>query len=186
MTLEQIKDTSEGPKGSGLSRKVLGGLLVGAFGLGSAMVGGSAAYAAPATELMPGHKIVSWGSAGDGQRELPDDLKVKATKILTGGYRHGAALTVDGDVLVWGDNRHGVKKLPEDLANGKKAVGLVSGHSHLLAKAEDGRVYSWGADDYKQQTNFPNALKGDTGAKARIISTGEEYSMVVTEDNQFS
>eukprot|EP00762_Andalucia_godoyi_P006694 ANDGO_06176.mRNA.1 Ultraviolet-B receptor UVR8 len=72
---------------------------------------------------------------------------------------HCAAISTDGDLYVWGSNKHGQLALPTDPCNGTvftphkvtwfserglRVRSVACGLNHTIAAASDGEVYVWG------------------------------------------
>jgi alpha-tubulin suppressor-like RCC1 family protein len=89
-----------------------------------------------------------------------------AVKSVAAGGSHTAALTRDGRVLVWGDNAYGqigssslaAQSGPAFVLTRKQqmlsdVVAVSSGDSYTLALTADGRVWSWGRNNYGQLGN---------------------------------
>ncbi len=123
--------------------------------------------------LDAGNNVWAWGDDGFGQRGsaphsplgpyaavmIPDISDVHA--IAAGGL-FSVALKTDGTVWTWGDDRSGQlgdgTPAPDDCfpnsACGRNTAGQVmglgpvlsiaAGHSHVIAVAEDGDMWSWG------------------------------------------
>jgi alpha-tubulin suppressor-like RCC1 family protein len=115
-----------------------------------------------------GH-LYSWGKAGRGQlgREIGSDQASTAKPLMSGvvlvssGMHHGACLTHDNQVYMWGrnmavsddddDNNNNGKaqdvRLPvkvEGFPTGKQVVQLSCGSHHTSVLLEDGSVYAFG------------------------------------------
>lgn len=142
-------------------------------------------------------QLLQGDDQGDGTF-LPDTTDVLVPVELTalppnvidvkGGARWGAALTEDGDVWLWGPNDEGPTggldgdpatesdasfyptKIPE--LDDVNIVEIQSGPNAVLARAEDGRIFTWGIngdgrlgfDSDGATVYFPNeiTLGGDT------------------------
>jgi len=85
---------------------------------------------------------------------LPDVISVAA------GAYHTTVLTVDGDVYTWGWNDFGQlgdstqtkSRIPKkvEVLDNIQVVAVAAGSYHSLALTANGRVYSWGKNDYGQ------------------------------------
>jgi alpha-tubulin suppressor-like RCC1 family protein len=108
-----------------------------------------------------GH-LYSWGKAGRGQlgREANTDQASTARPLMSGvvlvssGMHHGACLTHDNQVYMWGrnmtvddDEKPQDVRLPvkvRGLPSGKQVVKLSCGSHHTSVLLEDGSVYAFG------------------------------------------
>jgi len=112
--------------------------------------------------------IYSWGSGPMGELghgyKLVQEKPTKITKIPAGirfkavaaGYEHSLALTVDGQIYVWGANHAGQLGLghykmvdrPELLPTqaNLRFLEIAAGVDHSLAISEKGEIYSWGGN----------------------------------------
>lgn len=132
---------------------------------------------------------------------LPDGAEPVAS-VAAGAY-HSAALTRDGQVVVWGHNKHGqlarspasVKKskpiiVPKESFDLDCVTQLYTGWTHLLAITDKGRVYTWGRYDYGQLgrdvADHPHHLPAhvDLPAPATAASVGSEHNLVLLDNQQ--
>lgn len=115
--------------------------------------------------------------------------------LISGGSRHSAALTQLGQVWSWGTNvdgqlGHGSANVPPSTNRPVLAAGLTNAVSidcggwHTLALTGDGRVWSWGWNQFGQlglgHTNnrdYPVVVPGLTGVVQ--IAAGYAHSMAL-------
>ncbi|XP_016099493.1 secretion-regulating guanine nucleotide exchange factor, partial [Sinocyclocheilus grahami] len=96
---------------------------------------------------------------------VPGFDHVTPQKVVAGST-HCICLTVKGDVFLWGSNKHGQLvseslflplpvALDRSLLQDERVTDVHSGWTHLVAKTESGRVFTWGRANYGQlgQTN---------------------------------
>lgn len=96
---------------------------------------------------------------------IPGFDHVTTQKVIAGSA-HCACLTVDGDVFLWGSNKHGQLvseslflplpvALDRSMLRDERVSDVHSGWTHLVAQTESGRVFTWGRSNYGQlgQTN---------------------------------
>ncbi|KAM4779159.1 secretion-regulating guanine nucleotide exchange factor isoform 2-T2 [Cyanocitta cristata] len=87
-----------------------------------------------------------------------EDVKVKT--VAAGSY-HSVSLTDEGCLYVWGSNKHGQlvsrdiflaepKKIDTQCFSHEKIGAVWSGWTHLVARTEAGKVFTWGRADYRQ------------------------------------
>ncbi|ROL54627.1 Secretion-regulating guanine nucleotide exchange factor [Anabarilius grahami] len=80
---------------------------------------------------------------------------------VVAGSTHCICLTVKGDVFLWGSNKHDQLvseslflplpvALDRSLLQGERVTDVHSGWTHLVAKTESGRVFTWGRSNYGQ------------------------------------
>uniref|UniRef100_A0A663M5H4 Secretion regulating guanine nucleotide exchange factor n=1 Tax=Athene cunicularia TaxID=194338 RepID=A0A663M5H4_ATHCN len=87
-----------------------------------------------------------------------EDVKVKT--VAAGSY-HSVSLTDEGHLYVWGSNKHGQlaskeiflaepKKIETQFFSCEKVGAVWCGWTHLVARTETGKVFTWGRADYGQ------------------------------------
>ncbi|NXF81167.1 SRGEF factor, partial [Sclerurus mexicanus] len=87
-----------------------------------------------------------------------EDVKVKT--VAASSY-HSVSLTDEGHLYVWGSNKHGqlvseevflaeAKKIGTQFFSHEKIEAVWSGWTHLVARTETGKVFTWGRADYGQ------------------------------------
>ncbi len=107
---------------------------------------------------------------------IPEILKEKKVVDIASTSSSVAAVTEDGQVVVWGNDKSGEKKVPEFTAPVKKLYG---GRFHYVAWLENGDVVAWGSNKY-HQTEVPGDLQHN--AAIREIYTGNFQNYAVLED----
>ncbi len=172
-------------------------------------------------------KVYAWGAddygqLGDGSLRSftsspvavsldPSNPTVKAIAVSAGDC-YSLAMSGDGKIYAWGDNRRG--QLGDGTASASpqltpKHVSLVPGdkvtavavsagqdplkYGHSLAVGSDGRVYAWGDNQYGQLGNGtasgspqPNPLPVNlaNGFTMVGVSAGERFSLAVSSDGK--
>ncbi|NXW69421.1 SRGEF factor, partial [Hirundo rustica] len=87
-----------------------------------------------------------------------EDIKVKT--VAAGSY-HSVSLTDEGHLYVWGSNKHGQlvsrdiflaepKKIDTQCFSHEKIRAVWSGWTHLVARTEAGKVFTWDRVDNRQ------------------------------------
>ncbi len=135
------------------------------------------------------NKVYIWGFNNFGQlgngtyddcfvphllNELNDE---NITAVCCGGW-HSLALTSNGKVYAWGSNRFGqignecdnecqlttikIEKFEE-----KTIVAISCGYYHSLALTENGRIYSWGNNEFNQ-LGFANIIASNAPKLIKI------------------
>jgi len=117
-------------------------------------------------------------------------------------------VTSDGLVYAWGDNTHGqlgnngsssssvpVQVYTNGVLSGKRITAIVSGQNHALALSADGKLFTWGWNNYGQLgngtsvafTNVPVAvdMTGVLAGKTVVaLGVGNMHSLAVTADGK--
>ena len=166
-------------------------------------------------------KVYAWGSGTSGQlgnnslvdSHIPvavDVSGVLAGKTLTGianGWKHPIALDSDGKVYAWGYNTHGQlgnnstteSSVPvavdiSGVLTGKTITAISGGSEHTIALDSDGKVYTWGYNNYGQlgnnsttESHVPVAVDISGVLAGKIITdiaAGTGYSVVLDSDGK--
>jgi alpha-tubulin suppressor-like RCC1 family protein len=162
-------------------------------------------------------ELYAWGSNSDGQLgdgstanhhtpvkvALPADARQLRWARIAAGTSHTLALTTDGRLWAWGNNRHGQfgngtsisanRPMPIALPNGAVATQLSAGNQHSLVLTTDGELYAWGSNRYGQLGNgstmpslSPVAVTAIRGRASRWaqVSAGRYHTLAVTTDGR--
>ncbi|XP_075883380.1 secretion-regulating guanine nucleotide exchange factor isoform X2 [Nelusetta ayraudi] len=142
---------------------------------------------------------------------LVPGLDQKMCRLVTAGSVHCVCLTGNGDLFVWGSNKHGQlaatntflpspSLVKRTLLAGEKVTRVWSGWTHIVAQTESGKVLTWGRGDYGQlgrpassslepadgghQGNqaVPTELKDLQGATQ--IACGSEHNLAIVGTGQ--
>ncbi|KAM4619104.1 secretion-regulating guanine nucleotide exchange factor isoform 2-T2 [Polymixia lowei] len=103
--------------------------------------------------------------------------------IVAAGSAHCACLTGGGDLFLWGNNKHGQLTTTEPflssptlmkrtLLDGERVLNVWSGWTHLVAKTESERVFTWGRGNYGQLGRTAPASHSPGGSPAEGGSKG--------------
>ncbi|WP_137158011.1 hypothetical protein [Rhizobium sp. FKL33] len=145
---------------------------------------------------------VAWGDIG--AINLPDGFTGEIVAI-SAGMLHGAFLTADGEVYVWGDNNQG--KLGQgDTSNyevltpvkvtgldGVKIEQIYMANGASYAISDEGVLYAWGQNTNgqlgignltNQGTPVAVAASSFGGEKVASIDWGTSYALVLTESGE--
>ncbi len=107
---------------------------------------------------------------------IPEELKTAKVVDIASTSSTVAAVTEDGRVVVWGNDKNGEKNIPAFSAPVKKLYG---GRFHYTALLENGDVACWGSNKYGQ-CDVPASVAH--GANIREIYTGNFQNYAVMED----
>jgi alpha-tubulin suppressor-like RCC1 family protein len=110
------------------------------------------------------------GVAGDG---VPFPLDLGRCKRVAVGGGHFAAITVDGQLRVWGNNNLGQSNVPSFV---EEVAEVALGESHTLVLSTDGFVVGWGSNEFGQ-INVPFNLGACTA-----IASGAHHSLAIRAD----
>lgn len=107
---------------------------------------------------------------------VPKDLKNNA-EIIEAGPTFGVGIDKNGVVYEWGSLSERLKQLPADMG---KLEDIAVGQDHVLARNEDGKLFTWG---YNRMglNQIPTDVQGK---KIKSMSAGYQVSVVVTEDGK--
>ncbi|XP_037624139.1 secretion-regulating guanine nucleotide exchange factor isoform X1 [Sebastes umbrosus] len=113
---------------------------------------------------------------------LVPGLDQKTSHMVSAGSAHCVCLTGDGDLFLWGSNKHGQLTITTEpflssptavkrsLLAGEKVIDVWSGWTHIVAQTESGRVFTWGRGDYgqlgRQASTSQNPERQSTGPSA--------------------
>uniref|UniRef100_A0A3Q0S2K7 Secretion regulating guanine nucleotide exchange factor n=1 Tax=Amphilophus citrinellus TaxID=61819 RepID=A0A3Q0S2K7_AMPCI len=92
---------------------------------------------------------------------VPGNINCTELHRVTAGAAHCVCLTEDGDLFLWGSNKHSQLTTTEpflssptllkrSLLDGEKVINVWSGWTHIVAQTESGRVFTWGRGIYGQ------------------------------------
>lgn len=118
---------------------------------------------------------VGYNDASSVLANIPASLEGKKVVDITATNSTVAAVTEDGDIVVWGNASNGEKVVPEMSA---APVEIYGGRYHYTVLCEDGSVYSWGGNAHGQ-TKVPASL-GE--GEIETIFAGNFQNYAVTKD----
>ncbi|XP_059169765.1 probable E3 ubiquitin-protein ligase HERC1 isoform X3 [Physella acuta] len=157
-------------------------------------------------------ELFSWGDGDYGKLGLGGNHTQKSPKLIQGplcqkvvkcmsaGYRHSAAVTVDGQLYTWGEGDYGRlghgDKTSRNVPKQVKDIGPVGqvacGSSHTLAVSQDGKtVWSFGGGDngklghgdMNRQTK-PAVIEAFCGMYIRKVACSSQASLALTSTGQ--
>jgi alpha-tubulin suppressor-like RCC1 family protein len=164
-------------------------------------------------------RVTAWGNGSQGQlghNSTSDSLIPVATintgalsgktiVALSGGFLHTLALASDGKVYGWGQNAYGqlgngasfntsspVAVDTSGVLAGKTITAIAAGERHSLALSSEGKVYSWGSNEFGQLgttavTSTLRAIAVDVsgalaGKTITHIAAGNFHSVALASD----
>jgi len=121
-----------------------------------------------ANSVAPG-LINEWGASSIGRTN-------KIYIATDGGYKFSLALSTNGTITGWGDNKYGQSTPPE----GTNYSAISAGTYHGLTLRKDGSIFAWGGqpqDIANGLTNCPN------GTNFIAVSAGGKFNVALKSDN---
>ncbi|ESN95343.1 hypothetical protein HELRODRAFT_114744 [Helobdella robusta] len=132
--------------------------------------------------------------------EFIDALETKTIANVRSGLHHSVALTNQGQIYTWGSNEEGQlgTNTKETTASPKLVkyfsdmvvVQIACGHHHTLVLTDDGRVHTWGSNEWGQLTvnpkihpqpsSQPKVISRLHGLPIAQIACGAHHSFVLT------
>lgn len=141
-------------------------------------------------------ELSNWSEVG-GQAPLPSFLPQSKYTAVSTGYYHTCALTADGGVVCWGENRRGQlgngtttdRTIPMEVSGLASGAGAISaGDGHTCALTTSGGVKCWGWNGHGQlgdgtttDRTTPIDVSG-LASSVTAISAGYQHTCVVTTD----
>ena len=142
-----------------------------------------------------------WRGGTDVQVNLPTDQN-RFAQVSTGAM-HSMAVGSDGNVYVWGSNRHsefGIADIPYSMVplmvpmpEGVKFIQVSAGYQFSMALDSQGRVWTWGDDGYGKlgrrpdaasPANRPGMVPMPTGVTFTSISAGQGHAVALDQNGE--
>ena len=142
-----------------------------------------------------------WRGGTDVQVNLPTDQN-RFAQVSTGAM-HSMAVGSDGNVYVWGSNRHsefGIADIPYSMVplmvpmpEGVKFIQVSAGYQFSMALDSQGRVWTWGDDGYGKlgrrpdaasPANRPGVVPMPTGVTFTSISAGQGHAVALDQNGE--
>ena len=105
--------------------------------------------------------------------KIPAELKGKTVVDIASTSKSVAAVTEDGEIIVWGNATKGEADVP---ALSSKPVHLYGGRYHYTALLENGDVVSWGNNKY-HQIDVPDAVNSADNIERIFVSNYQNYAL---------
>ena len=105
--------------------------------------------------------------------KIPEELDGKTVVDIAATGKSVAAVTEDGEIVVWGNALKGEADVPELSA---KPVKLYGGRYHYTALLENGDVVSWGDNKYGQ-IDVPEAVHAADNVQNIYVSNYQNYAV---------
>ncbi len=104
---------------------------------------------------------------------IPEELKGKTVVDIAATGKTVAAVTEDGQIVVWGNPSKGEANVPELAA---KPVHLYGGRYHYTALLENGDVVTWGNNKY-HQLDVPAEVHEADNIERIFVSNYQNYAL---------
>ena len=137
-----------------------------------------------------------------------DKAKIKDVQALAAGTWHSLAVTNEGQLLAWGENKHAqlgtddrnARNAPATIGPNKVYARVAAGAFHSLATTTQGAVHVWGFNFHHQLGDTQNVhVKASTGqvdslfyrdkpyahpalTTARSVAAGEAHSLILLKN----
>ena len=105
--------------------------------------------------------------------KIPASLKGKKVVDIASTSKSVAAITEDGEIIIWGNATKGEADVP---ALSSKPVHLYGGRYHYTALLENGDVVSWGNNKY-HQIDVPDAVNSADNIERIFVSNYQNYAL---------
>jgi alpha-tubulin suppressor-like RCC1 family protein/subtilisin-like proprotein convertase family protein len=161
-------------------------------------------------------QVYGWGKNSDGQLAIENDFIAEPVAISPTGALNGkfvvaiaagdsfsVALTSEGEVITWGRNESGELGIDSDddfnavptlvdlsRFDSPRIVAIATGTHHVLALAENGNVYAWGANNVGQLGNEetseaePAPVRAYPSNAVAAVSAGANHSLALTFEGE--
>ena len=157
--------------------------------------------------------VYTWGYNCDNETYTTVPIAVDMSGVLSGktitaiaaGATHSIVLASDGTVYTWGENDYGqlgnmsveLSKVPvavyaSGILSGKTITAVTAGATHSIVLASDGKVYTWGRNNYGQlginsydDSHIPVAVYTDgvlSGKTITMTAGGFNHSIALASD----
>ena len=105
--------------------------------------------------------------------KIPASLKGKKVVDIASTSKSVAAITEDGEIIIWGNATKGEADVP---ALSSKPVHLYGGRYHYTALLENGDVVSWGNNKY-HQVDVPDTVNSADNIERIFVSNYQNYAL---------
>lgn len=143
----------------------------------------------------------SSGQLGDGtssDNDVPQQVNLENIVQIRAGSRTSYALDADGNIWAWGRNRYGnlgqshetedeTNYTPVKVPVNARIVSIATGRDHVLALADDGKVFGWGlnassqvglheSEQWEREIHTPTQLPWFSDAVAVHANGNQSYA----------
>lgn len=104
---------------------------------------------------------------------IPSELSGKTVVDIASTSKTVAAITEDGQIVVWGNPSKGENNVPELTS---KPIHLYGGRYHYTALLENGDVVTWGNNKY-HQLDVPGEVHASESIERIFVSNYQNYAL---------
>ncbi len=90
-------------------------------------------------------KLYQWGKLTDKLKKMPDDSQTYVQ--VSAGLDHAIALTSEGKVVTWGNDRLGLANIPFEVKDATDIKQILAGYQMSFVVTESGNLYYWGNEN---------------------------------------
>ena len=121
--------------------------------------------------------LYQWGKLTDKLKKMPDaDRKYVQ---VSAGLNHALALTDEGKVVTWGNDRLGLANIPLEVKDATDIKQIAAGYQVSFVVTESGNIYYWGNPN-ALTISIPEELQGQVDKVVLNLTT----AFVLTKDGR--
>ena len=122
-------------------------------------------------------KLYQWGKLTEKLQKMPDADKTYVQ--VSAGLNHALALTDEGKVVTWGNDRLGLANIPFEVKDATDIKQIAAGYQVSFVVTESGDVYYWGNPN-ALTISIPEELQGTVDKLVLNLTT----AFVLTKDGR--